>query len=344
MAVALDKAIDTPLLKALQGVTDSVARGMEKKLKSALTPIQLLVATSQYLTFHPKAAKATFDDTGIPQTFQGIVMLVQKPTMVAEAFKESLVHEYHEIQEAAKSGDYRRTGQLVGKAVFESAEFLTSFGKTDTLLTHTPAQLKKLGNVSTATRKEVAVIQEIAEKHGLEIGIRTADPLTAAVRKIATQFHLPNKPSSIKEKTFFGLLYHKETKQWIITDLDVSFIKKNGQLVNNSEGLGYLNEINAKLNAMGLQSRSFTDRIVLPAVSREDLWHSKTIWESDLPDKRRFQRQEDIQVERGASERNLRKSRIWLASRMGKSPPRLERSVLGGSEGVCILDRSIDIN
>ncbi len=254
MAVALDKAIDTPLLKALQGVTDSVARGMEKKLKSALTPIQLLVATSQYLTFHPKAAKATFDDTGIPQTFQGIVMLVQKPTMVAEAFKESLVHEYHEIQEAAKSGDYRRTGQLVGKAVFESAEFLTSFGKTDTLLTHTPAQLKKLGNVSTATRKEVAVIQEIAEKHGLEIGIRTADPLTAAVRKIATQFHLPNKPSSIKEKTFFGLLYHKETKQWIITDLDVSFIKKNGQLVNNSEGLGYLNEINAKLNAMGLQS------------------------------------------------------------------------------------------
>ena len=167
--------------------------------------------------------------------------------------KEGLEQSYKETQTLAKKGDHRGVARNVTKTLIGFTDLLIKPAKGLTVLKAAPAQLKMLIPVSGASKIEVKVIQGVAEKYGLEIGIRSTDPLTAAVRKVGTKFRIVNKPMTIKEKSTLGLLYDAKAKKIILSDLDVSHIIKDGKLLNHRESLPYLSEINRALKQHGLQ-------------------------------------------------------------------------------------------
>lgn len=241
----------TNLLHATEGVTDEVAKEMANKV---ILLGKLAQSAAQYTVGDFKGGRATFDKTGIPQTLQGIVSAFQNHEEAIEKVKKAIELKQQEIHESASRGDYKETGRHIGGVVYGIFEGLTKPGKAGRIVSLTPAQLKKLIPIAAVNKVERQVIQGVAKKYGLEIAIRSTDPLTAAVRKTATKFKLENKPESIKTKTTLGLLHDKQSKQWIVSDLDVSHIIKDGKLLSNSEGIKYLNEINRELAKQGVKA------------------------------------------------------------------------------------------
>lgn len=95
----------------------------------------------------------------------------------------------------------------------------------------------KLGAVSSATPEQIAAIQRLAAREGYEIAIRDSDKLTAWVTKKLSNWGFEAKPEHIKAKSFFGIIYDRQSGKWYRSDLDIAWVRKGGQIVDNQTQL-----------------------------------------------------------------------------------------------------------
>jgi len=97
--------------------------------------------------------------------------------------------------------------------------------------------LRWFGPVSSATPEQVAAIERLAAKEGYEIAIRDSDRLTACVTKKLSTWGFEAKPEHIKAKSFFGIVYDRQSGKWYRSDLDIAWVRKGGQIIDNKTQL-----------------------------------------------------------------------------------------------------------
>jgi hypothetical protein len=125
-----------------------------------------------------------------------------------------------------------------------------------------PKAIKEIGQhlmpMSGATLRQQRIISAYAKMRGYEIGIRSADPVTAlGTRALAAFTDLPAKPLRIKTKSTFGLVYDARSQTYYRSDLDIAWVRdRNGRLLTNDQVLKIADDLNRRFQVSGVSGGS----------------------------------------------------------------------------------------
>jgi len=248
------------LLQATEGVSKAFAKGLENKVydlgKLGVALGGSVVGTGVLLIADDRElAVKIMRESGASDLALAAGTVFNDPGKAVQRMYESVQNDVKAAEQASKTGDYRLTGERIGKIAFnayDAAGTIKAHVKFHNSLDR--GTLKNLMPVNPATRLEQQIIQEFAKEHGLEIGIRSLSPGAKAGRELGTAAHLSNKPVNVKAKSTFGVLVDPKTGKLLTSDLDAAFIRQGNRLLSDHEVTALLRDLNSRMNAAGLQS------------------------------------------------------------------------------------------
>jgi hypothetical protein len=161
-------------------------------------------------------------------------------------------------------GDLASQGLSIAAGAADSLDFTSALVSSTfaSVAGRAEPALKKAGQallpMSGATARQQLIISAFAKRYGYDIGIRSADPLTALGTRLLTEFApatVQSKPLSVKTKSTFGLLRAEvEGKMaWLRSDLDVAYIRDRttGQFLSESEVIAIGQTLNERFVKSG---------------------------------------------------------------------------------------------
>ena len=135
-------------------------------------------------------------------------------------------------------------GAIAARAICKSTAFMKEYRSKikDKLLNRYPT--------AGAGAEREKIIQDYVRRKNLDMGIRANDPLTAANVRKGAKLGFSGKPMEEKAKTFWGWI-NKGNGQYMVGDLDISFMKQNGRFLNNNQVIEHAMALNRELRKAG---------------------------------------------------------------------------------------------